>query len=112
MSEEKVDSFNVPMYYSCPSELKTIIERNEHFSIERMEKLNNPKKHLSMPNLQMRVLYLRAALEGLLQKHFGAEIVDELFARFSKKVAESSFFLNPENQKSMVLFVLLKRHPK
>ncbi|PON73712.1 SAM dependent carboxyl methyltransferase [Parasponia andersonii] len=111
VSEKRVDSFNLPMYYSSPSELKAIIERNEHFSIERMEKLNNPKKHLSLPNLQMRVLYLRAALEGLLQKRFGAEIMDELFNRFSKKVAESTFFLNPQNQNSIVLFVLLRRNP-
>ncbi|GMN38692.1 hypothetical protein TIFTF001_007921 [Ficus carica] len=110
LREEQVDNFNLPMYYTSQSELKAIIERDEHFSIEKMEKLNNPKKHVQMPTVQMRVLYLRAALEGLLVKHFGAEIMDELFKRFSEKVAESSFFLNPENQKSIVLFVLLKRN--
>ena len=111
MSEEKVDSFNLPMYYTSPSELKAIIERNEQFSIESLKILNNPKKHVKLPNVETRVLYVRAALEGLLRSHFGADIMDELFHRFSKKLGHSSFFLNPQNQKSIVLFVLLKRKP-
>ncbi|PON85683.1 SAM dependent carboxyl methyltransferase [Trema orientale] len=110
VSEEKVDSFNVPVYFPSPSEVEAITGRNGHFSIESMEKLNI-ENHVLLPNLQMRVLYLRAALEGLLQKHFGNEIMDELFNRFSNKVAQSSIFLNPENHKSPFLFVLLKRNP-
>ncbi|KAG6655872.1 hypothetical protein CIPAW_05G246400 [Carya illinoinensis] len=109
VSEAKVDSFNLPVYYTSPKELKALIERNEHYSIERMENLNNQKKHLILPNPSMRSLYLRAALEGEFAKHFGNEIMDELFNRYSEKVVGSSFFLNPETHKSIILFALLKR---
>ncbi|PON58746.1 SAM dependent carboxyl methyltransferase [Parasponia andersonii] len=111
VSEEKVDTFNLPLYFPSSSEVKAIIGRNEQFSIESMEKLDNVEKHVLLPNLQTRILFLRAALEGLLQKHFGNEIMDELFNRFSNEVAQSSIFLNPENHKSPFLFVLLKRNP-
>ncbi|EXB65600.1 hypothetical protein L484_025866 [Morus notabilis] len=74
-------------------------------ALKEWRTLNDPKKHVQMPNLEMRVLYLRAALEGLLEKHFGVEIMNELFQRFSNKVAESSFFLDPENQKCLLFYL-------
>ena len=55
-------------------------------------------------------LFLRATLEGVIAKHFGNDIMDELFNRYTKKVAESSFFLNPKADKSIVLFDLLKNN--
>ena len=57
----------------------------------------------------MRALFLRAPFEGLLEKQFGNEMMDELFDRYTEKVARSSFFLNPEIDKTIELFVLLKR---
>uniref|UniRef100_A0A2N9FN25 Uncharacterized protein n=1 Tax=Fagus sylvatica TaxID=28930 RepID=A0A2N9FN25_FAGSY len=110
VSEAKVDAFNFPAYFTTPKELKALIERNGHFSFERMEILNNQKKHFTLRNPSMSSLSLRATLGGLLEKQFGNEIMDELFNRYSKKVAGSSFFLKPETEKTMVLFVLLKRN--
>ena len=53
----------------------------------------------------MSSLFLRATLEGVIAKHFGNDIMDELFNRYTVKVVES--FLNPKADKSIVLFVLL-----
>ena len=108
-SEAKVDAFNLPAYVTTPSELNALIERNQHFSFERMELLNNKSKYLILCNPSMRSLFLRSAFEGVLEKHFGNDIMDELFNRYKEKVAES-FFLNAEADKSIVLFVLLKRN--
>ncbi|KDP22677.1 hypothetical protein JCGZ_02519 [Jatropha curcas] len=36
ISEEKVDNFNLPLYYSSPKELEEIIKGNGHFSIENL----------------------------------------------------------------------------
>uniref|UniRef100_A0A7N0UAT4 S-adenosylmethionine-dependent methyltransferase At5g38100 n=1 Tax=Kalanchoe fedtschenkoi TaxID=63787 RepID=A0A7N0UAT4_KALFE len=110
ISEEKVDTFNLPLYYTRPKELKELILRNGSFSIERMEILNNKKEHVTMPNVERRTLFLRACFEGLFGQHFGYNIVDELFDRYAKKVVVSSFYLKPENQKTLMLFVLLKRN--
>ena len=57
----------------------------------------------------MRSLFLRALLEGLLEKQFGNDTMVELFDRYSKKITRSSYFLNPETDKTIKLFALLKR---
>lgn len=75
-----------------------------------MEILNNKKEHVTMPNVKKRTLFLRACFEGLFRQHFGYEVVDEIFERYEEKVAVSSFYLNPENQQTLMLFVLLKRN--
>ncbi|KAL0445537.1 UNVERIFIED_CONTAM: putative S-adenosylmethionine-dependent methyltransferase [Sesamum latifolium] len=51
----------------------------------------------------------RAVCEGLLTDHFGSDINDELFALFMEKLAASPVFLNPNNDKSIVILVVLKR---
>ncbi|KAK4608598.1 hypothetical protein RGQ29_002132 [Quercus rubra] len=110
VEEAKVDSFNVPAYYIPRKKLMALIERNGNFSIKKMEVLNNQKKHHILQSASLRSLYLRAVLEGIIEKHFGNEILDELFNRFTHKVEGSSFFLNPETDKLIILFVLLERN--
>lgn len=95
------------MYFTIPNELKAIIERNNNFSIERMEILNNPGKH-SLRSANERASYLRAVFEGLLVNQFGSGIMDELFERYANKLEESSHFLDPDNEKSIIILVLLK----
>ncbi|KAL0423980.1 UNVERIFIED_CONTAM: putative S-adenosylmethionine-dependent methyltransferase [Sesamum radiatum] len=109
VSEAKIDSFNFPIYFSFPEELKAIIVRNGSYSIERMEMLENPGKH-TLSNANARASFHRAALEGLLIDHFGCEITDELFDRFTHKLQVASpAVLHPDNDKSILIFVLLKR---
>ncbi|XP_007011159.2 PREDICTED: probable S-adenosylmethionine-dependent methyltransferase At5g37990 isoform X1 [Theobroma cacao] len=108
VSEAKIDTFNLPIYYTYPKELRQIIEGNGCFSIERMDILNIPKQHIAMPDLRQRTLYIRAALEALIEKHFGKKIIDPLFEMYSRKLSASPIFLNPENQKTTAIFVLLK----
>ncbi|GAB4828814.1 hypothetical protein Ancab_018475 [Ancistrocladus abbreviatus] len=110
VSEAKVESFNLPVHYPTPGEVKELLtEGKKYFNILRVEELKVPKKNVLMPDPKKRSLYLRAALEELINRHFGSEIIDELFERFSNKLAESSAFLNAENHVSLVLYVFLKR---
>ncbi|XVF82048.1 hypothetical protein PTKIN_Ptkin16aG0011900 [Pterospermum kingtungense] len=111
VSEANVDAFNVPFYYTFPKELRQIIEGNGCFSIERIDIVNNPKHHIVMPDLKQRVQYIRAILEMLMLERFGAEIIDQLFEIYARKLSESSIFLNPENyQQIVILFVLRKNN--
>ncbi|OMO69081.1 SAM dependent carboxyl methyltransferase [Corchorus capsularis] len=61
-----------------------------------------------MPDLKQRALYMRAVLEALIEKHFGVEIIDQLFEIYATKLSKSPIFLNPDDQKMTALFVLLK----
>ncbi|KAL7104004.1 hypothetical protein ACP275_08G216800 [Erythranthe tilingii] len=107
-SETKVDSFNLPYYFSTPKQLKSILERSDSFTIERMDILNNPGKH-TLPTVKARAAFFRAVHERLLTHHFGSEIIDELFYLYMKKLESSPVFLNPCNDKSMVILAVLKR---
>ena len=74
-----------------------------------MDNLNTQKKHILLQTPSMRSLFLRALLEGLLEKQFGNDMMDKLFDRYSEKITRSSYFLNLETDKTIELFALLKR---
>ncbi|KAF7808802.1 putative S-adenosylmethionine-dependent methyltransferase At5g37990 [Senna tora] len=111
VSEEKVDTFNVPIYFPHLKDLKRKLESNEDFIIEKMESLE--AKIQLVPNVEMYVSHRRAALEALIEKHFGEGVVDELFGRYTNKVKEFPEMMDLQNLKLDGLFVLLKRrlHP-
>ncbi|KAK9272630.1 hypothetical protein L1049_003006 [Liquidambar formosana] len=111
ISEEKVHSFNVPKFYPSMKELGEIIDRNGYFSIERMDTLIPPIPN-SLPSAQTVTLTFRVIMEQLIKKHFGNEIVEELFARFTKKLAENPVIFYEKNHTNIDLFILLKRKRK
>ncbi|KAK4485113.1 hypothetical protein RD792_007723 [Penstemon davidsonii] len=108
IDEAKVDAFKTPLYFATPEELKTIIDNNNNYSIERFEILNNPGKH-TLPSVSDRAAFYRAVIEKLIGDHFGTEIIDEFFNRYMKKLAASSVLVNSGNDKSHVTLVVLKR---
>nr|TKR63988.1 hypothetical protein D5086_0000320230 [Populus alba] len=93
ISEEKVDSFNIPIYFSSPQEVEATVERNGYFNLERIECLPLEKSQDTIPQKSRAVSYhIRAGLEYLLKEHFGHEILDELFDSFNKKLEKSQVF--------------------
>jgi hypothetical protein len=111
ISEEQVDSLNLGFYFSCPKDLKEIIEKNEKFNIKTMAKLEGLNKNF-VPN-EKRGSMLRAYLGDIFKRHFGTdhELVNELFDRYSTKVLSSPLHLKPETHKMVITFILLKRNP-
>ncbi|KAK4422839.1 Loganic acid O-methyltransferase [Sesamum alatum] len=109
-SKDKVDSFNLPLHPTVPQEFKAILERSKNYTLERMEILDNPGKR-TLPGPKDRASCLRAVFDQLLTNHFGSEIIDELFHQYAKKIAASPLLLDPDNEKSIMIFVLLKRKP-
>lgn len=105
-----MDSFNVPVYTPSPEEMTTIIERNGCFGIERMDLTPFNSKVDGSATAHACMLHLRAGVEGLvISKHFGSEIVDELFDRFLKKAKESSDRISLAFIHGCQLVVVLKR---
>ncbi|GFZ21295.1 S-adenosyl-L-methionine-dependent methyltransferases superfamily protein [Actinidia rufa] len=90
ISEAELDSFNLPLYSPSLKEMTQLVQSNGCFSIESME-LTDPLSKIVCPlNIRALVMHLRAALEGIFTKHFGSEIIDELFERTLDKFAEFS----------------------
>ncbi|OMO55600.1 SAM dependent carboxyl methyltransferase [Corchorus capsularis] len=109
ISEEKLNSFNLPLYFPSAKELKALIEKNGHFSIERYETTEQAKAAHALPKPQNCILHIRAGLEGLIKGHFGTEIVDEFFECFAKKHAETGFVFGENAVDNTLIFMILKR---
>ncbi|XP_057993098.1 loganic acid O-methyltransferase-like [Hevea brasiliensis] len=109
ISKAQVDSFNLPMYLATPNEMTEIIEKNGCFKIERAEFFNPESAIKVFFSGQACALHFRAGFEGMLSKHFGSEIIDELFHRHSKKIEEFSSRLQSSSNEGTQLFLALKR---
>ncbi|KAJ4707000.1 S-adenosylmethionine-dependent methyltransferase [Melia azedarach] len=108
--EEKVESFNFPIYYPTAKEFLGIIERNGSFSIEKMEILSNPAILNMKFSAEFVTSNIRAVFEGIIKEHFGSELVDQIFSHFTKNFAENAFILEDiKDQKKDNSFFLLKR---
>jgi jasmonate O-methyltransferase len=97
IEEEKVDSFNIPMYCPCPEEVSNEVAREGSFEIQRLELLRRSE---NFPREEMEAItgsasakdaygkklakQLRAVMESLMKHHFGEEIMDALFERYGE----------------------------
>lgn len=111
INEDLVDSFNLPIFIPTASEVKKVVLRNKTFSIEIMEALYCPTKLSSPEYVTISCQHIRAAVEGIICKHFGSQVVDELFRRYLKKVEDfykTPFYTSIEKMED--LFLLVKRN--
>ncbi|GER35612.1 S-adenosyl-L-methionine-dependentmethyltransferases superfamily protein [Striga asiatica] len=111
LSEDKVDSFNLPFYYPSLSELKTLIEANGLFHIERMTNLGGAMR--CKPDPKALTWHLRVVIGGLIEKHFGISgsgiVMDELFRLYFQKLLRSPILVDEKYYKETNYFLFLKR---
>ncbi|OMO70863.1 SAM dependent carboxyl methyltransferase [Corchorus capsularis] len=108
ISKEKLESFNLPQYYPTESEIEELIDLNGCFSIEKIETILGPAEYFY--NAQIWSMIVRAALESVLQNHFGNEMVEELFQRYPKKHAENLIIFERDDVKKVgQINIVLKR---
>jgi hypothetical protein len=109
ISEAQVDSFNLPLYFASPKEITQLVGRNGCFVIEKM-KITCSRSRVDGPiSAHALTMHLRAGLEGIISKHFGLEIIDELFDRFYKKNEAFLILLESKFKEASQLFIALKR---
>ncbi|XP_010528514.1 PREDICTED: probable S-adenosylmethionine-dependent methyltransferase At5g37990 [Tarenaya hassleriana] len=106
-SVEKAESFNLPIYFPYFSELKGVIEQNRCFSVEIMEEVKHPMEEMTL-SIGFIVSKYRAIFHGVIEEHFGDGVMDELFDRFSRKLAQCPIDFK-ECQKDMQFFISLQR---
>ena len=86
LSEDQVDSFNIPIYAPSPMEITELVERNGCFSIERLELTNSQTEADPKVDVRACVMHIRAGFEWIISKKIGNDIIDDLFNRLLKKV--------------------------
>ncbi|KAG9449042.1 hypothetical protein H6P81_009007 [Aristolochia fimbriata] len=112
VEEEKVDSFNLPIYLPSVTEFKGLVEENGYFSVVRTELLPPPVSGGANKVIARAVsMSMRASKEGLISDHFGSQVVDDLFEKYEKNIIDSSDILQNPTGAAGELFVLLKRKP-
>ncbi|KAJ4836036.1 hypothetical protein Tsubulata_011360 [Turnera subulata] len=106
ITKDKVEAFNLPLYFPPIKELEAILHNCAYFSVERIDSLarhqNKWPVDPSLPSL------LRAFAAEVFKQHFGVEIVDSLFERFAKKLAVN-YETYAAKEEPLNTFIVLKR---
>ncbi|KAF3647602.1 hypothetical protein FXO38_18599 [Capsicum annuum] len=100
LDESLVDSFNVPTYFPSPKDMIKAVEKNNYFSIERIELTYPKSKLVEKADAKTLMINLRAVLEVLFVNHFGSEIAEEAFTRTILKSDEISTWMKTNYQKA------------
>uniref|UniRef100_A0A2P2N0L0 Putative S-adenosylmethionine-dependent methyltransferase At5g37990 n=1 Tax=Rhizophora mucronata TaxID=61149 RepID=A0A2P2N0L0_RHIMU len=103
ISSDKVDSFNLPIYGPSVDEMETLIKNNGCFGIVGMV-LQPPLTGLSVLTTEE----CRSTHENLIRKHFGDEIIEQLFQRYAMKVADHPLSTAGELAGQMCVFLKRK----
>ncbi|KAF4373600.1 hypothetical protein F8388_025294 [Cannabis sativa] len=108
ISQEKLDSFNLPIFSPSPEEIKKIIQKNRCFEILRLEVLPRTFSPMITPE------QCRSGFENIITKHFDNNnndnvIIEQLFDRYSKKIRGYSPISADDKTMATGLFLLLKR---
>nr|GMD73456.1 salicylate carboxymethyltransferase-like [Ipomoea batatas] len=104
VEEEKLNSFNFPLYLSTLPEIKSVVEKDGSFTIDCLHAsqihwtgigIEDNDDNITVSDEDINgagnnvAMFMRAGLEPGLVSHFGVGIIDELFHRYSNKIAHS-----------------------
>nr|GMD84654.1 salicylate carboxymethyltransferase-like [Ipomoea batatas] len=95
VEEDKLNSFNVPLYTPSLAEVKFLVEKDGSFSIECLEVsqihwtgYNNGSDYDEDNGGYNVARCMRAVAEPILVSHFGEGIIDEVFRRYKKMIVD------------------------
>ncbi|CAN1796436.1 Probable S-adenosylmethionine-dependent methyltransferase At5g38780 [Linum perenne] len=92
ITEEEVDSFNLPIYMPPPQEFESAVAQNGQFTIVAAG-MTNPAPWLTEGvhvDMVEYTSHIRAAMEGMFLCRFPTEVVGLLFDRLAVKLSELS----------------------
>ncbi|XP_073271146.1 benzoate carboxyl methyltransferase-like [Primulina huaijiensis] len=108
VKETDLHSFNMPIYTPCKQEVEALIHNEGSFNLDKFEHFLVPwDAHVEHENTEDRASalgpkgsvpdyrrgklvsdFIRAYTEPVLASHFGSSIIDDLYVRYAKKLAE------------------------
>ncbi|CAL9774392.1 unnamed protein product [Musa acuminata subsp. burmannicoides] len=117
VSEDKLDTFNLPIYTPSMQEVKAVIHDEGLFDLEQAQIFecnwdpfdDTDDDDIVFDNVlngKNVAKCVRAVSESLIAHHFGDAILDELFSRYADKVARH---LLKEKTKHTVMVIALKK---
>ncbi|XP_050244751.1 probable jasmonic acid carboxyl methyltransferase 1 isoform X2 [Quercus robur] len=117
IEEADIDTFNLPQYNPFIEEVKTVVEKEGSFVIDRLETFevnldgndNEENKNYVFDKFtcgQTVSRSYRAISESLLADHFGEAIIDDLFERYAEHIGEH---LSMEKIKNFNILISMER---
>ncbi|XP_059666387.1 probable caffeine synthase 4 isoform X1 [Cornus florida] len=107
---EKLDSFNVPYYTPSVEEVQDIVEKEGSFAIECLEmfalEFVDKEEKDAWTKGEKLAKNIRSFTESLFSYHFGEEILEKLFQKFTHIVVED---LAKESMNTTSIIVVLSR---
>ncbi|KAI3850721.1 hypothetical protein MKW98_030781 [Papaver atlanticum] len=109
VDQAKVDSFNLPVYFTSPKQMKELVERTGCFTIKRLERLETVFPRASS-GAQIISKHTRAIVEEIIKQHFGFSDndLDKLFDLYSKRLVDSLSIFTKIEDTSFQMFLVLK----
>nr|GMD14786.1 salicylate carboxymethyltransferase-like [Ipomoea batatas] len=98
VEEEKLNSFNVPMYTPSLAEVKSLVEKDGSFTINSLEafQVHWTGNESDVENISDKnngeynvARCMRAVTEPTLVSHFGKGIIEDVFPKYRKMIADS-----------------------
>lgn len=100
VQEADLFSYNIPWYLPYEDEVKTIIQKEDSFKLDKLEafKLNwdASENDGHVRSAKTMANGIRALLEPMLASHFGDSIIEDLFTRFADLVEKYSSMEKPD----------------
>jgi hypothetical protein len=108
VEQEKVDAYNVPFYAPSIKEVEEEVRREGSFRLDHVQtyEINLSSSGDAKEDGRTVSMAIRSIQESMLSHHFGADIVDALFHRYTELVTES---MEREDVKSVQIGVVLTR---
>ncbi|CAL5043539.1 unnamed protein product [Urochloa decumbens] len=116
VEEDKLNSFNLPMYGASVGEVKAAVKQTGLFDIDEIKLFESnwdpyddsedDNVHDSIQSGVNVAKCIRAVMETLFVSHFGESILDALFKEYASKVAD---YLEREKTKYSVIVLSLQR---
>ncbi|RDY07384.1 Salicylate carboxymethyltransferase, partial [Mucuna pruriens] len=99
VEEEKLDTFNIPLYEPTVEEIRHVIQEEGSFFVQRLEisimpwdeGINESGDDSFLDgNIRAELMakHARAIMEPLLSAKFGAQVINEVFTRYQKKIVQ------------------------
>ncbi|GJM93432.1 hypothetical protein PR202_ga09988 [Eleusine coracana subsp. coracana] len=108
VEQEKVDAYNVPFYAPSIQEVEEEVRREGSFRMDYVQtyEINLSSSGDAKEDGRTVSMAIRAIQESMLNHHFGPDIVDALFHRYTELVTQS---MEREEIKSLQIGVVLTR---
>ncbi|KAL1223652.1 Loganic acid O-methyltransferase [Cardamine amara subsp. amara] len=112
ISEEQVDTFNIPIYSASPEEVTVLVEKNGCFSVESIELMDPTawlKRPMNVEDVKQWMVCIKATMGSLFINHFGHHLLDDIFERLTAKLVGLTEKIESSYREKGMLYFALKR---